>query len=164
MSYKRFRSAAHNFARSYASTLNWAADDYVMSHLARAALRTGTLELQVDLVSSVGSPPELLSPPVVASVQNRVEQFQRHLRAEGTDPTKVRQAILAVRFELTSQQSLAAVTDFSGVISIPFSATVRIRDDRGVEHVGEYRHAWALEAREPASGAATPRRLRWWQF
>ena len=135
-----------------------------MSYLARAALRTGMPELHVDLVSGVAGPPELLSPPVAASIQNRVEQFPRHLRAEGTDPAKVRQASLAIRFELTEHRFPPDLADLGGAISIPFSATVRILDDRGVEHVGEHRGAWATEPREPGQREPTQHRRRWWQF
>jgi hypothetical protein len=42
MKYKVIKSAAHNFARSFASGLNWAESDYVMSHLLRAAIATRT--------------------------------------------------------------------------------------------------------------------------
>jgi hypothetical protein len=164
MSYKRYKSAAHNFARSYASGLNWFADDFVMSYLARAAVRTGRPELHIDLVSGVAGPPELLSPPVAASIQNRVEQFPRHLRAEGTDPAKVRHASLAIRFELPEHRFLPDVADYGGAILIPFSATVRILDDRGVEHIGEHRDVWATEPREPPQREPAPLGRRWWQF
>ena len=156
MSYKRYKSAAHNFARSFASTLNWVADDYAMSYLARAALRAGISEFQADLLTGNASPPELVSPAVLSSIQGRVERFPRHLVAEGADPAKVREATLTIRFDIEEHQFLRS---FGGALSMPFSAVVRILDDRGVEHSGEYRDSWVAEPREPR-----PRRRRWWQL
>ena len=135
-----------------------------MSYLARAALRTGMPELHVDLLSGVAGPPELLSRPVATSIENRVAQFLRQLRAEGADPAKVREASLAIRFELTEHRCRTELADLGGAISIPFSATVRILDDRGVEHVGEHRGAWATERREPEQREAAAHRRRWWRF
>ena len=156
MSYKRYKSAAHNTAQSFASTLNWVADDYAMSYLTRAALRTGIPEFQADLISGSASPPELLSPPVLESIQHLVGWFPRNLEAEGTDPTKVREATLTIRFDIEKHQFLRR---FGGALSVPFSAEVRILDDRGVEHSGEYRETWVADPREPS-----PRRRHWWQF
>jgi hypothetical protein len=156
MSYKRYKSAAHNFARSFASTLNWVGDDYAMSYLARAALRTGIPELQADLISGAASPPDLASDPVLESIQGRVAWFPSHLEAEGADPAKVREAKLTIRFEIQKHQFLQR---FGGALSVPFSAEVRVLDDRGIQHVGEYRDSWVAEPWEPA-----PRRRRWWQF
>ena len=156
MSYKRYKSAAHNFARSFASALNWAADDYAMSYLARAALRTGSTELRADLSSGAASPPELASAPVLESLRSRVDWFPRHLEAEGADPARVRKATLTVRFDIEKHQYLRR---FGGALSVPFSAEVRILDDREVEHLGEYRDSWVAEPKEPA-----PRRRHWWQF
>src|SRR5262245_65017741 len=116
MSYKRFKSAAHNFARSFASTINWVEHDYTMSYLARAALRTGERAFRADLLSGATGPPGLVSPPVLASVQGRVDWFPRHLEAEGADPAKVREAILALTFEIEKHQFLRRL---AGALSIP---------------------------------------------
>jgi hypothetical protein len=156
MSYKRYKSAAHNFARSFASTLNWVEDDYAMSYLARAALRTGTPQFEADLFSGAAVPPELALPPVLESTRARVGWFPRHLEAERADPAKVREAKLVITFEIEKHEFLRR---FGGALSVPFSVEVRILDDRGVEHVGEYRDSWVAEPKEPA-----PRRRRWWQF
>ncbi len=39
MKYKALKSAVHNLGRSFASSLNWRDNDYVMSQLARAVVK-----------------------------------------------------------------------------------------------------------------------------
>ena len=56
MKYKAIKSAAHNFARSFASGLNWAESDYVMSHLLRAAIATRTQKYDIDLTTGTLAP------------------------------------------------------------------------------------------------------------
>ena len=56
MKYKAIKSAAHNFGDSFASGLNYAADDYIMSHLARRALTSGRTEMIVDLLTGEAAP------------------------------------------------------------------------------------------------------------
>ena len=51
MKYKALKSAVHNLGRFFASSLNWRDNDYVMSHLARAVVTSGEVELDVDLLS-----------------------------------------------------------------------------------------------------------------
>jgi hypothetical protein len=45
MKYKNLKSVAHNFGHSFTSDMNYAEDDFVMSHLARSAIRTGSTEM-----------------------------------------------------------------------------------------------------------------------
>lgn len=56
MKYKTLKSAAHNFGHSFASGLNWRDNDYVMTHLARAVVASGEVELDVDLLSGQARP------------------------------------------------------------------------------------------------------------
>ena len=71
MKYKAIKSAAHNFGDSFASGLNYAADDYIMSHLARRALTSGRTEMIVDLLTGEAAPTELVAPPVEQSLTAR---------------------------------------------------------------------------------------------
>ncbi len=152
MSYKRYKSAAHNFARSFASTLNWVADDYAMSYLARAVLRTGTSELQADLLSGNASPPELVSPPVLASIQGRVEWFPRHLEAEGADPARVREAMLTIRFdieELAETQLQTPIPMWGFIASLHSGLTERLL-------IGRSGNAASNSYQRSSSGAGSP--------
>jgi hypothetical protein len=155
LKYQRFGSAAHNFARSFASTLNWSEDDYVMSWLSRAALSSGASELNADLLTGDAAPPELVDSHVSVSIRARIAYLPRHLEAEGVSIDSVEQAQLRLRFDLDG-----VVRDpVSRVIRIPFVAEVRIRDDRGIEHVGSYQDTWLGDCKEPK-----PRGRRWRRF
>src|SRR5439155_18249086 len=66
---------------SFASTLNYAADDYIMSHLARRAVASGQTELIVDLLTGEAGPPALAGSPVE----------QGALRLLGSDARRPRQ-------------------------------------------------------------------------
>ena len=60
MKYKNIKSAARNYGDSFASTLNYASDDYIMSHLARAVIATRQAELTVNVLTGEAQPAALL--------------------------------------------------------------------------------------------------------
>src|ERR1700730_2855707 len=99
MKYKVLKSAAHNFGRSFASSLNWRGNDYVMSHLARAVVASGEVELSVDLLSGEAKPTPLLEGPVQSSVTDYVRWFPDLLRSQRVVPEAVRTATMRVRFQ-----------------------------------------------------------------
>lgn len=86
MKYKAIKSAVHNFGDSFASSLNWAVDDYAMSHLARRALADGQTEMIVDLLTGEASPAELVRPPVQGSIDAKVSWFPTLLASQRIDP------------------------------------------------------------------------------
>ncbi len=55
MKYKNLKSVAHNFGHSITSAMNWSGDDYVTTHLARAAIRSGETKLRADLIEGGGA-------------------------------------------------------------------------------------------------------------
>ena len=96
MKYKVLKSAAHNFGRSFASSLNWRGNDYVMSHLARAVVTSGEVELSVDLLSGQAKPTPLLEGPVQASVTDYIPPGWR--RRLGLWLSDLRRSWLQYRF------------------------------------------------------------------
>ena len=58
--YKVLKSVAHNIGHSFTSLMNYADDDYVMSHILRFARNTGRDTLTLDFVRREAGPPELL--------------------------------------------------------------------------------------------------------
>jgi hypothetical protein len=97
--YETLKSAAHNFGKSFASTLNFAAGDYIMSHLARRAMASGQTEMSVDILTGAASPPELVGPPVGESVADRQRWFPTLLASQRIDPTVVREARMRLVFD-----------------------------------------------------------------
>lgn len=157
MKYKVLKSAAHNFGHSFVSLLNYRGDDYVMSHLARAAVETGAPELRVDLLSGRAEPQALLEPPIRASVAGYVSWFPELLSSHRIEPQAVRAAAMRVRFEPDRRSTNLG---FADAWEIPFECVVTIVDDRGKIHEGLVRDHWCVH------GSPTLprwlRRLAWW--
>ena len=149
MKYKNIKSAAHNVADSFASSLNYDSDDYVMSHLARSVIDTGERELTIDLLAGGGAPQALLPKPVARSVARSVDWFPKNLRRQRIDPERIHSGTMRLVFED------ARVSDdigFPNHREIPFDAWVTIMDDRQVEHVAHFRRWWSFRADRPEFG------------
>jgi hypothetical protein len=158
--YKALKSAAHNFGNSFASTLNYAAGDYIMSHLARRALASGLAELKVDLLSGEAGPPELIRVPVDTSISDRVRWFPSLLTSQGIDPAVVRQAAMRIVFDVAR---CTAPETYSGytVSEMPFDCWVTLLDDHGRTHTGHFRRDWAFS--RDGVEFEPPRRPSVWQ-
>ncbi len=157
MKYKALKSAAHNVGRSFASSLNWRDNDYVMSHLARAVVTSGEVELDVDLLSGRAQPPPLLAEPVQASVADYVRRFPDMLRSQRISPEAVRVATMRVRFE---PERRVDMKEGIGGWTIPYECLVSLTDDHGKIHEGRLAGRWGVD-----NFNVTPpwrRRLGWW--
>ena len=142
MKYKVLKSAAHNFGRSFASSLNWRGDDYVMSHLARAVVASGEVELSVDLLSGQAKPTPLLEGPVQSSVTDYVRWFPDLLRSQRVVPEAVRTATMRVRFQPERRVELHGGM---GGWTIPFECVVSLTDDNSKVHLGRVVDTWAVD-------------------
>jgi hypothetical protein len=142
MKYKALKSAAHNVGRSFASSLNWRGNDYVMSHLARAVVASGEVELNVDLLSGRAQPASLLEEPVQASVADYVRRLPDLLRSQQISPEAVRVATMRVRFQ---PEARVVMNEGVGGWTIPFECAVSFTDDRGQVHQGSHAGDWGVD-------------------
>jgi hypothetical protein len=157
MKYKVLKSAAHNFGHSFASSLNWRDNDYVMSHLARAVVTSGEVELSVDLLSGQAQPTRLLESPVQASVADYVRRFPDLLRSQRIAPEAVRAATMRVRFQ---PERRVDMNEGVGGWTIPFECVVSLTDDHGKVHQGRLVDGWPV-----VNFNVSPswhRRFGWW--
>ena len=138
MKYKVIKSAAHNFADSFASGLNWAESDYVMSHLLRAAIATQTREYRIDLGSGTVVPSLGVSDGVRVAIGNRAATLPALLRSQRLDPSRLSQPTMSVQFDLDGASLLEAPGEYEAA----FSCTVELVDDRGVAHRGGVSGRW----------------------
>jgi len=143
MKYKAIRSAAHNYAHSFVSLLNYGPDNYVMSYLAHAAATSGEPELRVDLLSGAAEPPPLLTAPVLRSIGGYVQCFPRHLESMNISVSAIRRAMLRVRFDLEGRRASA---QYPRSVLYPFESSVEVEDDRGKVHLGTVRDEWLGDA------------------
>src|SRR6266850_3100548 len=159
MKYKALKSAAHNFGDSFASTLNYAAGDYIMSHLARRALASGRTEMTVDLLTGEAGPPELVGPPVDESIAARVRGLPSLLASQRIDPAVIREARMRIVFDTAS----CATTSVDGytVSEVPFDCWVTLFDDHNQTHAAHFRRLWPCS--ESGVEFGVPRRLSIWQ-
>jgi hypothetical protein len=157
--YRALKSAAHNFGDSFASTLNYAAGDYIMSHLARRALASGRTEMTADLLTGEAGPPELVAPPVNESIAARVHGLPGLLASQRIDPAVVRDARMRIVFDTVS----CTTTSVEGytVSEVPFDCWVTLLDDHNQTHTAHFRRVWPCSMNGMDLGA--PRRPSIWQ-
>lgn len=160
MKYKALKSAAHNFGDSFASSLNWAADDYVMSHLARRALASGHTELSVDLLTGEAGPADLIGAPVNECSAARLRWFPSLLTSQRIDPAVVRAARMRIVFDPARCSAPAAVRGYA-VREMPFDCWVTLLDDHDRTHSAHFRRWWPFATGDKAPGS--PRRLSAWE-
>jgi len=141
MKYKVIKSVAHNFGHSFISLMNWRGEDYVMAHLARAAVRSGVDTLRVDLLSGAAEPDALLSRPVRASVEAYVRGLPRDLESQGVTPAAVVGGEMCVRFDLAQR---AEDRTWARHFRVPVECVVRLTDDRGKTSEGRVTESWLV--------------------
>jgi hypothetical protein len=128
-----------------------------MSHLARAAIASGELELNVDLLSGRAQPPPLLAEPVQASVAHYVRWLPVLLRSQRISPEAVRAATMRVRFQ---PERRVDINEGMGSWTIPYECVVRLTDDHGKVHQGRLVGHWGVDNfNVPPSWR---RRMGWW--
>lgn len=127
-SHKALKGVSRSVADSFTSLMNYAANDYVMGHLLKAARMTGLMRLEVDLLSGVASPAGLLVRPVADSVGIYCRDFSSLVGRSGSDIAFVRSAQLSVEFDISISRPYSRAPRLS---ESPYSCVVNIQDDRG---------------------------------
>ena len=138
---KPLKSVTHNLAHSFSSPMNYTEDDYFMSHLLKAATRSGIATLEVDLINRKAAPRELLVRPVAESVQLCCRDFPDLVRRTGSDPDLVIEARLDVTFRLPAVSR--ALID-PPCRAAQFICTCRIVDDRRVSFESRVEDVWRI--------------------
>jgi hypothetical protein len=139
MKYKVIKSAAHNFARSFASGLNWAESDSVMSHLLRAAIATRTEKYHIDLTTGTLAPSAGVSAGVRAAIGSQALRLPDLLRSQRLDPSRLSQPTMSVQFDIDG----ASMFEPPGEYEAAFTCTVELLDDHGVVHRGCVSGRWS---------------------
>src|SRR5437762_10206982 len=100
-SHKVLKSVARAVAESFTALINSWEDDFVLGHLLSAARACRRAELDVDLLSGVARPKELLVEAVRLSLPRLAgEGFSDLVKRSGSDLSFVHTARMTVRFEL----------------------------------------------------------------
>jgi hypothetical protein len=140
--HKVLKSVARSVADSFTSTLNWGDDDYVMGNLLEAARSAGQDTLHADLLTGRGNPPELMTPPVAASVRGSARWFPQLVESSGADMDFVTSAHMTIRFDTSIEQPLGRDRT---ILESPYTCSVKIEDDRGRVYESFVEGWWAPE-------------------
>jgi len=130
--YKVLESVAHNVAHSYLSLMNYRGDDYVVSHLFRAAKAAGQPHVRIDVLKGELSPATILTPTLAESVDNCREWFPRLVQSQGAAFDMVSQATIDVEFDFDSSDRYERITP--GDHREYYRCLSTIIDDRGTAH------------------------------
>ena len=138
---KTLRSVARSIADSFTSGINYRDDDFVMGHLVAAAQRTGSSALEVDLLSGQSHPAELLSPPILQSIESYRRRFEDVVTRSQSDPGFVASAQMRIDFDLTKTKR--SKSHGRGTPQSPYTCTVIIADDRGRKYSASVTGWWS---------------------
>ena len=140
MKYGILKSVAHNWGDSFVGTLNWWKHDYVMSHLVRTAIETGTDKLEANLLTGEAGPDTLLREPFREALAYKTKWFPELAASQGVSMEVIAEAWLRIKFDLSLVHPLSGGSN--GGIKVPYELTVTIKDDRGTLHKGHITDYW----------------------
>jgi hypothetical protein len=144
--YKVLKSVAHSLGHSFASTLNYDTDDYVMGHLLTRARDVREPTLLFDLIAGTAAPESLLVPAVRRAVKRYSEWLPDLVRRHFSDMRYVRAVRMTVSFDLNIQRSNRYAPTCT---ESPFVLRVEIEDDCGKVWPAEQRDWWFPEPPTP---------------
>ena len=141
-SHKPLKSISHNFSHSFISLMNYINDDYFLGHLLKQARQTKISRLTVDIVRKNAEPSELLTKPVLTSVEHYIKWFPELVKDSGSTMDFISSAILTVEFELEKTRPYSIHKD---IFESPFTCEMTIVDDRGKEYKHKHVGWWYPE-------------------
>jgi hypothetical protein len=144
--YKVLKSVAHSIGHSFASTLNYDTDDYVMGHLLRRAREVREPTLLVDLLTGEAGPGALMTAPLQRAVARYVAWLPDLVHRHFSDMVFVSGARMTVQFDLAVERPNRYAP---ACRESPFVIRVEIEDDRGKRWVAEQKDWWFPEPPEP---------------
>lgn len=158
--YKPIRSAIHNFAASFCSTLNWVGGDYGIEHVARAAykarvnrvvihwLRDGRIILPTEV-----EPPEVADRKVRETLVRYASRWPGLLSSMGLTVEQFRHIDMRWDFDWTMPHPFG-----------PLTLTMEAEDDRGIRYtvpVKDFGQPFVAAEPTAESRRWAPAFLRW---
>jgi hypothetical protein len=126
-SHKVLKGIVRSFVESFASSMNYSEDDYVMGHIVEAARRTGATELRVNILTGQLSSSPLAVRPVKASIERRVSYFPQFVAGSSSSMEFITAAEMVITVDPTKNRPVPG----SKYLESPFTCTLSIVDDRG---------------------------------
>jgi hypothetical protein len=138
-SHKPLKSVSHNFGHSFISLMNYIHDDYFLGHLLKQARSTNLSKLSVDILAGSAFPKELLTLPMLNSINHWCKWFPELVNISGSTMDYVAKATMTIEFDLTKTRPFPQDNQF---IENPFVCEIIITDDRGKEYRHEHTGWW----------------------
>ncbi len=155
--YKVLKSVAHNVGASFTSLMNYAQDDYVMGTLLTYARSSGETAFFIDFVSGEWSP-IFDRRPLARIAPFYTKMFWENVQRQGSDRSLVKTGRLDITFNTKISRPAAG----SKYEESPYTCTVSLVDDRGVDHSQTLNGWWFPAPYKPPAGLrGWFLRLRW---
>ncbi len=138
--YKVLKGVAHNIGHSFASSMNYATDDYTMGHILRLARESGKDTLIIDFTTGVGTPSELLQEPISEVPPRYSDWFWKLVESSGSDRSLVQSANLIVKYDLERTKPAS-----NGLSLSPYVCEVSIVDTRGKNYSAHFQDWWYVD-------------------
>lgn len=142
-SHKHLKSVSHNFGHSFISLMNYVGKDYFMGELLKQARKTGLDRLSVDILNNTAEPAELLTKPMIKSIDYWNKWFPELVVDSGSSMNFVSKATMVIQYDLKLTRQNPSDNKF---LENPFNCTITITDDRGKEYSHKHEGWWFPES------------------
>ncbi|MCE1165883.1 MAG: hypothetical protein LWX07_10830 [Bacteroidetes bacterium] len=133
-------SVAHNFGNSLVSLMNYIGDDHFVGHLLKQARKTKCSRLEVDILKREFYPKELLTEPIITSLNNWMNWFPKMVEDNGASMDFVKSAALTIEFDLHNSRIDPISHKY---IEYPYVCNVVITDDKGKVYCKKQEEWWS---------------------
>jgi hypothetical protein len=148
--YRTLKSVAHNWAHSFLSDGNFAADTIMTQLLFETARESRQSFITIDPLAGTIAPEQIATPSIKNVLTNLPLQFEQALKSQGCTIDMVASVELNINFDF--QQPSPKYSDinpsvwYSSKVRMPeaptYAARVRLVDSRGREYNTEVREFW----------------------
>ena len=141
-SHKVLKSVSHNFGHSIVSLMNYVGTDYFLGVLQKQMRKTKLNRLEVDILNNESKPKELLTKPILRTINNYNERFPELVVSTGSSMEFIKSAKMTIEFDLTLSRPYPHDNRF---IENPYVCGIKIIDDNGKEYLKEQKGWWFPE-------------------
>ena len=141
-SHKVLKSISHNFGHSIVSLMNYVGNDYFLGVLQKQMRKRKLNRLEGDILNNASKPNELLTKPILRTINNYNERFPELVVSSGSSMEFIESAKMTIEFDLTLSRISPIDSRF---IENPYVCEINIVDENGKEYKTEQKDWWFPE-------------------
>lgn len=141
-SHKVLKSVSHNFGHSIVSLMNYLGNDYFLGVLQKEMRKTKLNRIEVDILNNKSIPKELLTKPILHTIDNYNKRFPELVESTGSSMEFVKSAKMTIEFDLTKSRISPIDNRF---VENPYVCEINIVDDNGKNYKTEQKDWWFPE-------------------